>query len=127
MNLLRGSRHFEAEHEHQVGDDDEATDYEEDEALEDFVPGDFIVEEILGVRLEQRMMAGAILQPDWGGGQQGAADISVLFLALFSSLFLHGNYCSLNQPRRAMFAITPLLQLQRYSDSWEGIGTDAAF
>ena len=47
------------------------------------MPGDFIVEEILGVRLEQRMMAGAILQPDWGGGQQGAADISVLFPVCF--------------------------------------------
>ena len=74
MILLGGGGNIEAEHEHQVGDDDEEAHHEENEALDNLVPGDCIVEEILGVRLEQRVMAGPVLQPHGGRGKQSAAD-----------------------------------------------------
>ena len=73
MILLGGGGNIEAEHEHQVGQDDEEAHHEENEALEDLVPGDGVVEEILGVRLEERMMTGTILQPHRRRGQQSAA------------------------------------------------------
>ena len=73
MILLGGGDHVETEHEPRVGDDDEEAHHEENEALENLVPGDRIVEEILSVRLEQRMMTGTVLQPDGGRGKQSAA------------------------------------------------------
>ena len=92
MILLGGGGHIEAEHEDQVGDDDQEAHHEENEALENFVPGDCIVEEILSVRLEQRMMAGAVLQPHGRRGKQCAAGNKEIM-------------SSLNQDRHDMFGI----------------------
>ena len=90
MILLGGGDHVETEHEDHVSDDDEDADHKENEALENFVPGDSIVEEILSVRLEQRMMTGAVLQPDGRRGKQSAA--TTLRIS-----FLQENYCNFKQ------------------------------
>ena len=86
MILLCGDDHVETKHEHQVGDDDEEADHEEDEALENLQPLHCVVEEVLSVRLEEGMMTGAILQPDWGRGQQSAGSYNSILVFFCSEI-----------------------------------------